>query len=207
MSARDSRAPAPLKTEKRATGNLRGPLEVDDAEGRAEVPMRLRREVERAWLAHAPDFDVLGGGLADRHTRMRQVGQVQHGRRALVIDGIELESELLDLLRACAIRFLDWCGVVPLPLGARNLVAGRVLLALQVLELGNQPPSRGFERGDVFEHFVGFETTIAEACPNLFDVVANVGRVEHVPLVEFSSGYCRGRRIAVISAASEDTVH
>ena len=47
ISARASRAPAPMSTEKRAAGDLRAALEVDDAERRTEVPVRLRREGER----------------------------------------------------------------------------------------------------------------------------------------------------------------
>ena len=46
MSARDSRAAAPVRTVKRAPASFDAALEVEDAEGRAEVPVRLRREVE-----------------------------------------------------------------------------------------------------------------------------------------------------------------
>ena len=78
ISARDSRAPAPLSTVKRAPAILRRPLEIDDAERRAEIPVRLRREVERARLADAAHLDVVRGALADRHAGVRQVRQVQH---------------------------------------------------------------------------------------------------------------------------------
>ena len=66
MSARDSRAPAPLSTVKRAPAILRAALEVDDAERRPEIPVRLRRGVEHARLADAAHLDVVRRALADR---------------------------------------------------------------------------------------------------------------------------------------------
>ena len=57
MSARDSRAPAPLRTENRAPAIFVAALEVEDAERRAEIPVRLRLEVERPRLAVAPHLD------------------------------------------------------------------------------------------------------------------------------------------------------
>ena len=92
----------------------------------------------------------------------------------LVLDRVELKSELLDLLRPRAVGFLHRRGVVPLPLGARDLVARRVLQPLERFELGNQAAARGFERGDLFERLVGVETTVAEAGADLLDVIANV---------------------------------
>ena len=73
ISARDSRAPAPLSTEKRAPAMLGGALEVEDAERRAEIPVRLRLEVERARLAVAAHFDVVVCALA-RPARSRAAG-------------------------------------------------------------------------------------------------------------------------------------
>ena len=64
--AREPRAGAAQHGEPRA-GDLGGALEVDDAERRPEIPVRLRLEVERARLAVAPHFDVVRGALADRH--------------------------------------------------------------------------------------------------------------------------------------------
>ena len=93
--------------------------------------------------------------------------------------------ELLDLLRAAAVRLLDRRRVVPLPLGARDLVARRVLLALQSLELGNEAAPRRLERGDLLEHLVGIEPAVAQARADLLDVIANVGGIEHVPQPSF----------------------
>ena len=134
MSARASRAPAPLSTENRAPAILAAALEVEDAERRAEIPVRLRLEVERARLAVAPDFDVVRGALADRHARVRQIRQrrAAPASRWCSID-VELDAELLDLLRARAVRLLNRRRVVALPLGARDLVARRVLLRASAL--------------------------------------------------------------------------
>ena len=93
-----------------------------------------------------------------------------------MFDRIELEAELLDLLRARPVRFLDRRRVVPLPLRLRDLVARRVLLALQTFELGDEPAPRRFERRDVLERLVGIEAAVAQAGADLFDVIADVGR-------------------------------
>ena len=65
-----------------------------------EVPVRQRLEVERAWLAVTTHFLIVGGALPDRHAGVRQVRQVQQRLIALTIDRVELNAELLDLLRA-----------------------------------------------------------------------------------------------------------
>ncbi len=60
--------------------HLRAALEVDDAERLADLPMRLRREVEgarRPDLAHH-HIRVLVG--SDRHVRVRQVRNLEHPR-------------------------------------------------------------------------------------------------------------------------------
>ena len=63
--------------------------------------------------------------------------------------------------------------VLPLALRARDLVAGRVLLALQPLDLGDQPPAPGFERRQLLEIGVGIEAAVAEAGADLVDVIAH----------------------------------
>ena len=101
MSARDSLRRRPSEREARA--GARGPLEVDDAERRAEFPVRLRFEVERARLADAAHFLVVGGARADRHARGRQVRYGQQERAPLLVDRVEVRFELLDLLPALAV--------------------------------------------------------------------------------------------------------
>src|SRR5205085_1589079 len=145
----------------------------------AEIPVRLRREIERSRRAVLPHLDVVRGALADRHARMGQIRQLQKRDLALTLDRIELESHLLDLLRALAVRGLHGRGVETLTLGARDLVAGCVLLALQSLELGNEPAPRRLQRGDLFERLVRIDAARAEPLTDFFDVIAYVRRIEH----------------------------
>ena len=111
MSARDSRAPAPLSTANRAPGHSRRALEVEDAERRPQVPVRLRLEIEHARLAVPPHFQVVGRALAHGHARVRQVGQRQQRLGPLLLNRVELDVELLDLLRARAVGLVNrgWC--------------------------------------------------------------------------------------------------
>ena len=85
---------------------------------------------------------------------MRKIGQQQQRLVPLMLDRFELDAELLDLLLACAARFLDILRVLAHPLRARDFVAGRVLQALQALDLRYQPAPRGLQGGDFFERFV-----------------------------------------------------
>ena len=105
---------------------------------------------------------------------MRQIRQVEHRRRALVIDGVELKPELLDLRRALTARLLNLRGVLALALRARDFVARGVLLAFQSFELGNQPAPCRLEHRDLFERFVRIETTIAQSGTDFFDVIPDV---------------------------------
>ena len=73
ISARSSCAPAPIRTAKREPGDLRRALEVEDAKRRAEVPVRLRLEVEHARLAPRAHDDVVGGARC-RRARSRAGG-------------------------------------------------------------------------------------------------------------------------------------
>ena len=70
-------------------------------------------------------------------------------------------------------------GVVPLPLGARDLVAGGVLLALQPLDLGDQPAAARFERRDLLQIGVRIEAAVAQAGPDVVDVIAHERGIKH----------------------------
>ena len=104
----------------------------------------LRLEVERARLAVPAHFDVVRRARA-RPARSRAAGSAASSAAPIAL--------LLDLSRAGCSSCLICCarallaarigdGVEPLPLGARDLVARRVLLALQPFELGDQPAPR-----------------------------------------------------------------
>src|SRR4029079_853636 len=115
-----------------------------------------------------------------------QVRQVDHRRRPLMLDRVELEAFLLDLLCPRTIGFLYRRRVLAHALGARDLVARRVLRALERFELRDQPSARRFQRRDLLERLVRIEPAIAEALTNLFDVMPYVRRVEHAT----SARYC-----------------
>ena len=123
-------------------------------------------------------------------------GSVSSSDFALVFDRVELDAELLDLLGAGAVRLLDRRRVLTLALRAGDLVARRVLLALQPFELGNDAAARRFERGDLFERLVGVEAAAAQAGAHRLEVIANVRRVEHVTSGLHSTFACWRPRLA-----------
>ncbi len=98
------RAQAPVQGEARA-GDLGGALEIQDAQFRAQVPVRLGLEIELRRLAHAPHFHVVVGVSAHRHGFVRHIGDagqqfaellvqrlspVRRGRRSLRRHGAHL---------------------------------------------------------------------------------------------------------------------
>ena len=179
--ARQPRAGAAQHGKPRA-GDPRTALEIENAQCRTEVPVRLRREVERPRLALPPDLEVVSGGAAVRHRRMREVRQRQDGGGALVFDAVLLHAELLDLRRARLVRFENLRRVFALPFGLRDGIASRVLLPLQPFQLGNHPAPRRLEGDDVLELLIqlaGLGAAPPQPGAHLIDVIADVGRVEH----------------------------
>src|SRR5687767_10599565 len=95
------------------TGNLRRALEIEDAEGSAEIPMRFRLEIEGARLAPRPHDDVVFGALPGRHAVVWNIGDRLQQAAALTLDRVELDLELLDALRALLVGFEDRPGIEP----------------------------------------------------------------------------------------------
>ncbi len=114
---------------------------------------------------------------------MRQIGQRHQNERALLLDLIQLDAELPDLLRPLTVRFEDAARVLALPLRARNLVAGRVLLALQPFELGNQPAPPVLERRQLLELAVDVHPAVLQPAFHFVLVIAHVSRIKHCEIV------------------------
>ena len=77
-------------------GNLAGPLEVQDAQRRPDVPVRARLEVERGRLAVAAHLGVVGVGGPDGDARVREVREREGQPVALGLHLRELGLVLLD---------------------------------------------------------------------------------------------------------------
>ena len=71
--------------------------------------------------------------------------------------------DLPNLLRPLPVGLEDAAGVLALPLRARDLVARRVLLALQPFELGNQPAPPVLERRQLLELAVDVHPAVLAA--------------------------------------------
>src|SRR5258708_7002448 len=70
------RAQIPVDGEARP-GELHRPLQIEDAEFSAQVPVRLGSKVKLGRRAPASNFNILFGAVADGYTRMRQVGNAR----------------------------------------------------------------------------------------------------------------------------------
>ena len=114
---------------------------------------------------------------------MRQIGQRHQKQRALLLDLIQLDAQLSNLLRPLPVRLEDAARVLALPLRARDLVAGRVLLALQPFELGNQPAPPVLERRELLELAVDVHAAVLQPAFHFVLVVAHVSRIKHGGIV------------------------
>ncbi len=179
MSARASRAPCAHQHREPRAGDLRAALEVEDAQLGPEVPVRLRLEVERGWIADAPHFAVVVGAPADRHARMRDVGNEQQQVPALVLERLERGVLLLDLLAAGAVgvhqRGDVFAGLLPF----RHFRGRRVLIALEVLHLDDEGAAPFVERAERVEQRVGVHAAVDERRADKVVVVSDERGIEH----------------------------
>ena len=175
ISARDSRAPAPLSTVKRAPAILRGALEVDDAERRARGPSAACGSKSNARGSPcAAHLDVVRRALADRHAGVRQVRQRRAAPRRA--DARSSRAACPSCLICCArARFASWTRRGVLALALRRAISSPDVFCWRFRPSSsrNQPPARGLERRDLFERLVGIEPAVAQAGAHLFDVIAN----------------------------------
>src|SRR4030095_8978983 len=101
---------------------------------------------------------------------MGKVRQRLEDRRALPLDAFELDLELLDLQRSSFARFVQMRSIHALPLRARDLVAGGVLLALQSFNEGNQAAAFALHGCQLLQLRRHIETAPAQTFTNRFDV-------------------------------------
>jgi hypothetical protein len=114
---------------------------------------------------------------------VRKVWQRHENDGALLLDLIQLDTELANLLRSLAIGVEDGARVFALPLRSRNLVARRILIALQPFEIGNETPPPILECRQLLELSVGIDAAAVESTSYLFAVIAYVCRIKHCEIV------------------------
>jgi hypothetical protein len=133
-------------------GDLRGCVEVEQAQAGADIDVILHRKIERPRGSHASDFGIVLGGLARGHRRMRQVRYdlQKLGQLRLHVD--ELLLEAFELVRLRADLRHQRGRVFAFRLGLADLLRELIALRLQVLCLGLYRLTLAlerFERGDI----------------------------------------------------------
>ena len=122
-----------------AAGELVAALEVEDVEVGAQVPVRLKVEVELARGAPAATLDVLVLVLTVRGGIARNVGQVSHEVVLLLLEGGAALGQTVNLLVDGAHGLLGGLGLVLLALlhQSANLLGLGVTRGLKFLDLGD----------------------------------------------------------------------
>ena len=127
-----------------AAGELVAALEVKDVEVGAQIPMRLKVEVELARGAPTTALDVLVLVLAVRRGLARNVGQVSHEVVLLLLEGGAALGQTVNLL-------VD---------GAHGLFGGLGLVLLALLHQGADLLGLGIARGLKFLNLSDDGTTL-----------------------------------------------
>ena len=138
---------------KARAGDLGGALEIQNPQRRAQIPMRLGREIELARLAPAADFLIVGGASAHRDARVRNVGnQAQHLAQALVA-GLRLLIQFLNLGPE-GLHIRNQRGGILLLLFERgNFIGGFVAPRLAPFHFHQHPAALAIERFKIAQDF------------------------------------------------------
>ncbi len=124
-------------------GDLARPVEVEDAEGLADLEVLLRLEGELSRRAPAAHLDVVIGRATHRHAR---VGQVRHLEQQALEPRVHLlhePVENLDALRHLAHARHGRLRILAAPLGLPDGLGRAIALGLEILGLGHQPAALG----------------------------------------------------------------
>ena len=150
----------------------------------AEIPVRLRLEVERARLAVAPHFDVVGGALR-RPARSRAADSAAPAAPASRWCSTE-SSWTPSCLICCArgaIGFLDRRACL-CPAASRCATSSPDVFCCRF-----SPSTSGISRRRAVSSVAMsssalsvIEAAVAEAGPDVFDVIAHECRIEHAHL-------------------------
>ncbi len=131
--------PHPFEHVEAGAGELHPPLEVNDVQGRAQVPVGQRLKVELFGLAPGAHHHVFALVAAHGHALVGHVGHLEHGLVQLLFHLAHLVVQLFDAL-ADLPHLLDE-GLTPVTvLHLPDLFGDRVAPGPQGLHLGEQFP-------------------------------------------------------------------
>ncbi len=138
--AAQARGRAPHDGEARL-GDLGRAVEVQDAEGLADLEVLPGREAELAGGAPAADLDVVVGGGAHRHRRVGDVRDLEQQGLEAAVGFLHPLVERLDAVRDLPHPRGGGLRVLAAPLGLPDGLRGAIPLRLQLLRLAHQPPA------------------------------------------------------------------
>ena len=114
---------------------------------------------------------------------MRQVGQRQEHRIALLLERLQLSVELLDPLPALAVRVEHAARVLAKSFEPRDFLPGCILRALERLHFHDERAPAFIERPQLGEGGVRLEAAVLQGCFDAIRVVAQHGGVDHVEIL------------------------
>ena len=156
---------------------LRGAIHVEQAEGAADVLVRLRLELEAARRAPAPNLDVLLVALARRHRRVRDVRDLDEQRLDGLVDRLQRGVERLDPVADLAHAHLLGGRVLTRLLRAADRLGGHVALGLEVLDLLEEPPALDVPGEDLRDELGA--ALVGERALHLVGPLADEPEIEH----------------------------
>ena len=171
--------PHPAEQDEPRLGELHRALEVDDAQRRTQVPVRLRLEVEVTRRAPAADLDVVVLVGAHRSARVRQVGAREQQVASLGVDRLEVRLDGGDPVVDAPHGVLRRLGLVALAvLHERADRLGRLItLRLKRLDLADELAPLLVESQERVD--VPRRVAARHRCANGIGILADESGVEH----------------------------
>ena len=177
--AHHARAFAQRDGETRA-GHARRAFEVENAQFDREVVVRPCGVKSKTRGVPQRRTSTLSSADAPTGTdSCGRFGMVSRMLRRFASRSSSCGFELLDLLAAGLVGREDVRHVFAGLLGSRHRVAGAVLVAFQVLDLGNQLPPFGVQGGQTVEFGLHLRAALRQFLADDIQVVSHKGRIEH----------------------------
>src|SRR5215510_6286988 len=103
-----------------------------------------------------------------------------------MLDGRELDVELLDMRGAGATSLLNRGRIFSLTLGLGDRVAGGIRVALQSFDFLDGAAAQTVERRDLLERLIGIESAVFQTIAHRVQVLADERWVEHRSTIVYS---------------------
>src|SRR5579875_1846635 len=157
--------------------DLGRPVEIKNAEGKTQFPMRLGLKIKLARLSPASDFPVLSGRCAHRHGFMRQVRNPHQNFTQLLVTDLRFLIELVNL-QTERLHLSNLCrGILLLLFECGDFVRDFIAASLATLRFHQPSASFAVDRLKISQEV--WYAALAQLAPDEIEVFTDKSKVQH----------------------------